>query len=311
MSDLTQQLKEFARSASADLVGIATPDRFEGLPARENPLSIFPEMTAAIVIGRRITRGTLRGIEEGTNLALYDNFGYSWLDMQFVAASTFKVTEWIEDQGWEAVPIFPFPTEAYPQGIAVREGAPAPNVYPDMEKMAVAAGLAEMSYVRLALTPEFGHRQRWQMILTDAPLKADPLLEENLCGMCMRCVEICPLGAISTESEETMVIAGRECTVAKIDYARCRRCQNGARPNRYHPAGAPDRLGAICMRTCMQALEDAGKLTTEFAHRFRTREPWALGLAGEPMQVKAGISAAGSGCGDPDGSKAAREEAQP
>ncbi|NLO06829.1 MAG: hypothetical protein GX131_13475 [candidate division WS1 bacterium] len=307
MPELTQQMKQFAREHGADLIGVAPAERFRDLPARENPLSIFPEMTNAIVIGRRITRGTLRGMEEGTNLALYDNFGYSWLDMQFVASSTFETTEWLEDNGWEAVPIFPFPPEAYPQGIAVREGAPAPNVYPDMDKMAVAAGIAEMSYVRIALTPEFGHRQRWQMILTDAPLEADPLLEADLCGMCFRCVEICPLGAISTDAEETMSIAGRDYTVAKVDYSKCRRCQNGARPNRYHPSGAPDRLGAVCMRTCMQALEDSGKLTTEFANRFRVREPWALDIAGEPTQVKAGISASGSGCADPDGSRAARE----
>ncbi len=111
------------------------------MPPERSPLSIFPEMTAAIVIGRRITRGTLRGLEEGTNLGLYEQFGYSWLDTQFVALSTFEVGEWLEDRGWEAVPLFPFPTEAYPQGIAVREGAPAPNVYPDFDHAAVAAGL--------------------------------------------------------------------------------------------------------------------------------------------------------------------------
>lgn len=302
MPDLTDQMKEFAREHSADLVGVAPAERFKDLPAEENPLSIFPEMTAAIVIGRRITRGTLRGLEEGTNQGLYDMFGYSWLDTQFVAMSTFEVVEWLEDRGWEAVPLFAFPPGVHPQGIAVREGAVEPNVYPDMDKMAVCAGLAEMSWVRIALTPEFGHRQRFQLILTDAPLEGDPLLEAGLCGMCMRCAEICPLGALDPEDEETMIVAGREYTVANVDYDKCRRCQNGARPNRYHPAGPPDRLGAICMRTCMTALEESGKLTTEFATPFRIREPWAVDIAGELMDPKAKIGpGAGTGCADPEG----------
>jgi len=303
MPDLTDQMKQLAREAAADLVGVASADRFEDLPAEENPLSIFPEMTAAVVIGRRITRGTLRGLEEGTNQGLYDMFGYSWLDTQFVAMSTFEVVEWLEDQGWEAVPIFAFPPEVAPQGIPVREGAVAPNVYPDMNKMAVCAGLAEMSWPRIALTPQFGHRQRFQMILTDAPLEADPLLEANLCGMCMQCAEICPLGALDPDDSETMVVAGREYTVANVDYSKCRKCQNGARPNRYHPAGPPDRLGAVCMRTCMQMLEDNDKLDTEFHTRFRIREPWAIDVAGQlmdPQQVKIGPGA-GTGCGDPEG----------
>ncbi len=306
MPDLTDRMKQFAREHGADLVGVAPAQRFQDMPPEESPLSIFPEMTAAVVIGRRITRGTLRGIEEGTNLGLYDQFGYSWLDTQFVALSTFEVVEWLEDRGWEAVPLFPFPTEAHPQGIPVREGAPAPNVYPDMHKMAVAAGLAEMSYMRIALTPQFGHRQRFQLILTDAPLEADPLLERGLCAMCLRCAEVCPLGAIDTDADEVMTIAGREFAVATIDYDKCRRCQNGARPNRYHPSGAPDRLGAICMRTCMQALEDAGMLDTEFATRFRIREPWALDVAGERTQVRAG-----GGGADPEGSAGADEGERP
>ncbi len=309
MSDLTDQMKQFAREHGADLVGVAPAERFAEVPTERSPLSIFPEMTAAIVIGRRITRGTLRGIEEGTNFGLYEQFGYSWLDMQFVALSTFEVTEWLEDRGWEAVPLFPFPPEPYPQGIAVREGAPAPNVCPDFDWAAVAAGLAEMSYVGIALTPQFGHRQRFQMILTDAPLEGDPMLEAGLCGMCMRCVEVCPLGAINPDNESTVTIAGREFTVAEIDYSKCRRCQNGARPNRYHPAGTPDRLGAICMRTCLQMLEEGGKLETEFLHRFRIREPWALDAMGEPTQISAPLGPSqGAGCADPDGFRRADEE---
>ncbi|MGE5530574.1 MAG: 4Fe-4S binding protein, partial [Bacteroidota bacterium] len=189
-----QQVKEYAKQAGADLVGIASPERFADVPPERNPLSIFPHAKAIIVIGRRITRGTLRATEEGTNLGSYQMFGNSWLDGEFIAMTTFETVSFIEDNGWEATPLFPFPPEAPAQGIPVREGAPAPNVNPDFDHAAVAAGLGEIGYCRIFLSPEFGPRQRFQVILTDAPLEADPMLEKNLCGGCGQCVSVCPLG---------------------------------------------------------------------------------------------------------------------
>ena len=285
MAGLTTELKQFAQQAGADLVGVAPMDRFADVPAEQSPRSVSPEATSVVVIGRRITRGTLRGTEEGTNLDLYGMFGVSWLDTQFVAMTTFEVTEWLEDRGWEACPLFPFPPEAYPQGIAVREGAPAPNVYPDFDHAAIAAGLAEMGYLGVALTPEFGQRQRWQLILTDAPIEGDPLLDAGLNEACRECADACPLGAIDPDNEQTLTIAGREFTVAGINYSLCRSCKNGARPNPYHPTGKPDRLAAVCMRTCMTTLETSGKLTTDFATPFRVRPAWAFDKAGDPVAV--------------------------
>jgi ferredoxin len=298
-----QQVKDYAKQAGADLVGIASPDRFADVPPERNPLSIFPHAKAVIVIGRRITRGTLRATEEGTNLGSFEMFGYSWLDGEFIAMTIFDTVSFIEDQGWEATPLFPFPPEAYPQGIAVREGAPAPNVYPDFDYAAVAAGLGEIGYSHTFLSPEFGPRQRFQVILTDAPLEADPLLEKPLCGICGKCVAVCPLGAFDTEKEETLNIAGKEMKVCGLDYAKCRGCQNGAKPNRYHPAGKADRLGALCTRTCLDALERNGKLATKFATEFQYREPWALNEMGQPVKVDPS-AVKKTGCADPEGFRA-------
>lgn len=65
MKDFTSMLKEFASQRGADLVGIANVGRFEELPTEKHPSSIFPEAKSVVVLGRRITRGTLRGMEEG------------------------------------------------------------------------------------------------------------------------------------------------------------------------------------------------------------------------------------------------------
>jgi len=302
-----EQVKQYAQEAGADLIGIAPPERFADVPAERNPLSIFPDAKAIIVVGRRITRGTLRATEEGTNLGAYEMFGYSWLDGEFLAMTTFEVVSFIEDNGWEATPLFPFPPEAYPQGIVVREGSPAPNVYPNMDEAAVAAGLGEISYHGVFLSPRFGPRQRLQMILTDAPLAADPLLAEPICGQCNACVEICPLGALDPGREQTLDIAGKQMTVCGIDYGKCKSCRNGASGNRYHPAGRPDRLAALCTRTCLDQLERNGKLSNTFASEFRWREPWALDSMGQAIKVE--LPAKGKGCADPEGFRAREGEA--
>ena len=65
-SQFTAAFKEYARSVGADLVGIANIERFEDVAPNRHPSSIFPEARSVVMIGKRITRGTLRGLEEGT-----------------------------------------------------------------------------------------------------------------------------------------------------------------------------------------------------------------------------------------------------
>jgi epoxyqueuosine reductase QueG len=301
------QVKQMAKEAGADLVGIASPDRFAAVPAEHNPLSIFPHAKSIIVLGRRITRGSLRGVEEGTHFNSFHMFGYHTLDSDFVAMTTFEVVSFLEDQGWEATPLFPFPPEAYPQGIKVREDAPAPNVYPDFDYAAVAAGLGEIGYCRVFLSPEFGPRQRFQLILTDLELEPDPLLEQPICGFCGQCVAACPLGALDAENEEEVTIAGRSFKVCGVDWGKCKSCQNGATGNRYHPAGKPERTAALCIRTCVDQLERNGKLSNQFVNAFRTRPAWAKDSFGQVGEWVPGESKP-TGCADPGGFRAQKGE---
>ncbi|MBC7287716.1 MAG: hypothetical protein H5T86_06670 [Armatimonadetes bacterium] len=311
MASFTEQLKQAARTAGADLVGIASLDRFDELPAEHHPASIFPEAQAMVVLARRITRGTLRPVEEGTNWQTYELFGYHWLDTEFLALTTFETAEWLEDRGWEACCLFPFPPEAWPQGVPVREGQPAPNVYVDMDLAAVAAGLGEIGWCRVLLTPQFGPLQRVQAILTDAPLEPDAPFQGEVCTRCQVCAVVCPLRAIDGENEEIIRVAGRSFTVAAIDWGLCRRCPNGAYPNRYHSSGRPDRIAALCVRSCLAMLDAAGKLAARFSQPFRRRDYWALDALGRrhhPAVTWDEIK--GTGCADPAGFRSAEEEGE-
>jgi len=276
MTSFTLQFKSHVKGNGADLVGIASIDRFKELGANRNPASIFPEVRSVIVIGKRIVRGAIRGVEEGTSFDLYDMYGRNWLNNRNLAMTTFKAGEFLEDNGWEAVPLPNLPPQTPPMGIAVREGQPAPNIMLDLDDAAVRAGLGEIGYCGLFLSPEFGPRQRFQMILTDANLDPDPILTAPVCPGCREHASFCILGAISPAAEQTLSICGKDMVVAGIDHARCNSCKNGATPNRMHPFGHADRIAAICTRSCIAFLEETDAIQNTFHNAFRKRSPWGI-----------------------------------
>lgn len=284
MKNLEALIREAMKKEGIDLIGFASKARFESVDAQHNPFSIFPEGKTVIMLGKRICRGSLRGVEEGTNFGDYKLFGQNWLEDEFLALACYNLVRVLEDEGWEACPIFPNPSEIGPNGVSVAEGRPEPNVYPDFTYAAVACGLGEIGLNGLFLTPKFGSRQRFHMIITDAEIEETPLYDGNICDKCGKCAEVCPLGAIDKNDTYTVDICGKKMDVAKIDYDKCRICKNGACPSRFDPVAKPDRVAALCNRTCLCHLEENEALENSFNEAFRKRDAWSIG----DMQPQAG-----------------------
>jgi epoxyqueuosine reductase QueG len=279
MNQLTQDFLAFAKEKRADLVGIAPIERFADVAPNHHPCSIFPEAKSVIVIGKRITRGTLRGLEEGTQFDIYGQYGLSWLKDRMLALITISLATWLEDNRWECCPIQDLDPAIPPSGIAVAPDKPAPNVMIDMRDAAVRAGLGEIGFSGEVLTPQFGPRQRFQMILTDAELTPTPMLAEPICDQCGLCVKSCPLGAFGETT--TMSIAGKDMPVANINYGICKSCGNGARGNGDHPTGRADRLGAVCTRTCVHHLDAEKRIENVMDAPFRNRPAWLRNAQGQ------------------------------
>ncbi len=220
---LTAEVKQFALDQGADLVGIGSMDRFEGAPAHCDPRYIMPEAKAIVGLGFRIHRGSLRGIEEGTHFGSYPALGYANVNDVHAPVVLRQTGSFLEDEGYEA---FLYGNSIVRYGInagqPVREGLPKPDVFLHFRIAAYICGMGEIGWSKVFLTPQFGPRQRFAFILTEAPLVPDPIYDgPQLCDGCKRCVDDCPTGAISRDEAVEVEIAGHTLRWGALDLPKC------------------------------------------------------------------------------------------
>lgn len=303
----SSEIKKFAKSCGADLVGIGSMERWEGAPRDRDPRYIFPEAQSCIVMGFRIPRGYLRGIEEGTCFAPYTALGYAGINEVYAPKVIRELCCFIEDYGYEAVPqpnIYLRPNLSWSDpsrpaiSIPVSPDRPAPDILIDQRIAAYIAGLGEFGYSKVFLTPEFGPMQRFVTVLTDMELEPDPIFEGHICDRCMLCAKNCSGDAISRIETEKFTVAGHLIEFGKLDVIKCGEAYRGGN-DKYNPfmvnGRDPERTisdqngiglymrhnsaleGARgCIRACYVHLEETGKLTRKFRTMFRKRPQWVI-----------------------------------
>lgn len=275
MKITAQDVKAAAFRAGAGDIGIANIERFENAPRMMHPLNIFPDCRSVISIVQPIPRGSYRGITEGTHWANYTFYSYNRLNTLFRPTVTYETACFIEDCGFEAVPVYPGVPEVLSGRRAVLPDRPQPDINLNVRIAAVACGLGEIGWSKVFIHPKFGPRVRIGTILTDAELEPDPLVEPGTyCNRCMRCVKDCPGGAIPRPGEREPIrirIEDKTYEWGDVQMGRCTLTHHGLNYE-ISPFLKNDAPGFnLKVRETNMSEETAYKLTQPLAH-----VPWRV-----------------------------------
>ena len=294
--DLTAEVKQVALDAGADLVGVASIDRFEHAPAGMHPCGIFSKTRSVIALGCRMVRGALKTIEEGNYWQAYNCDSYQYLNEVLAPHMLRKIVVFLEDRGYTAVPLHnPF---MFHVGRPVRPGGTTPDGGISLRVVGCAAGLGELGLSKLFMPPEFGPRQRMYALLCDAELEPDPLVEPGtVCDNCGICIQACPADAIPNERTLEVRIGDTTFTHAELDCGRCSHFHQGW-DARYSPFLKQDSsrdnppayceflkrrfrhlsiCGARgCVRACVDHLEKTGRISKQYRTPMIEGEQWVL-----------------------------------
>ncbi len=200
--DLTRELESEASRLELDLFGVVAPedaDRYAGIAVdyweirrpTVRPADIMPEVRSVVVVGFALWDPVL-------DVAAFDGRRGAWRYPAYalMAQRAEKLAAWLLRRGFKV------------------RSATGRLPY---KRLAVLAGLGRFGKNSLVLHPRLGSDFRLACLLTDAELRStgtspaenglDPSWDP--CGSCERCLEVCPMGALSpyTVDPEACLVA--------------------------------------------------------------------------------------------------------
>ena len=197
---LTQEIKEYALSHGAELVGILSPEAIDATPeywigwqvqqASKKTTDYMDDPRSIIVLGYH----AFDDIHEA-QIAHNGNIEYPVYERMRLYAR--RVMRQLEEKGYKCI-IYPFRLS--------------------QKRMAQLAGLGPMGKNSLIINPNYGPWIRLQSILTDAPLMPDKESTQDLCGECSKCIDACPTGALTpyVVDPEKCLIGISEADLARL-----------------------------------------------------------------------------------------------
>jgi len=185
LESTTEQIKQFALDAGANVVGVADPRSWEAhVPPGRRPYDILPGARSVVVVG---TRGPTAGAWRSPNHRLMEVNGYDFRN----DAAIHRVADLIESR--------------YDHQAIQAPGLPTEGHLPPMSMMlaAVLAGLGTRSLAaNIILNPKYGLLY-YSACITTLELDCDGMLEQDVCPhqMCIQsfrrfgktpCLAACP-----------------------------------------------------------------------------------------------------------------------
>ncbi|GAB4483739.1 MAG: epoxyqueuosine reductase [Thermodesulfovibrionales bacterium] len=230
-------LKAFARTCGADLVGIADLALF-----REErfciPGDLLEPYAYAVSVACRLDDPILDRIADHPTPEYADHYRAVNAGLDRITAG---LVGWISGQGFRG--------HAVPASFITDEKILMGNV--SHKAIARMAGIGWQGKSLLIVTPEHGPRIRLATVLTDMPLVPDGPIKSR-CGKCMECSRACPAEAIKgvlpkgerySERDEALFFA--KCAEKTLEFKAM--------------AGIGARICGVCVKACPHGRKNASR----------------------------------------------------
>lgn len=185
---MKNELRAFAKSAGASLVGVADLDLLRaGLPVL--PQDLLDPYRVAVSLAVRLDDAVLDSITDRPTPAYSQLCRGTNAVLDRISA---EVVQWIQERGFQA--------NAVPASFWADTVALLGNI--SHKAVARMAGIGWQGKSLLLVNKDFGPRLRLTTVLTDMPLEPDSPVK-NLCGGCTACTDACPASAIKNVSTDS------------------------------------------------------------------------------------------------------------
>ena len=183
----TEAIKTLCRQWGGSLFGVADLRSFR----KEEiliPTSLTDRLPFAISVGYHLSDAILEEVENQPTPLYFHHYQRINILLDTIGL---MVTSSVQDLGYQALPI------AASQLVDWK----TQRGHLSHKHVGRAAGLGWIGRNNLLVNEQFGSRIRLVTILTEIPLVVNPPSERD-CGSCLRCLSVCPAGAIKERQED-------------------------------------------------------------------------------------------------------------
>jgi len=192
--ELTEKVKQAALKNGADLVGIV---RVNDLPEHSERIDrMLPGAQSVLVVA---TGHSFAALQSGANeLAQFDTI-HTYNEN---ARAVHTAARCLENEG--------FLSAGVPAFIPLDMNEPGKGMRGEIcwRRAGVRAGLGSYGESGALVTKEYGQAVRLSGVVTTAELSPGSPLKEDVCVHCMRCIEACPVNALSGQGKINKKLCG-------------------------------------------------------------------------------------------------------
>ena len=212
LENLKREVKAKAKDLGMDLVGITNLERLKNTPKRFRATDYLPNAKSVIVVGCHFPDGIVENWEKTPSS--YQYYGYALINKELGRAS-FHISKLVESKGYRCFPIVPTGHSKDMDHVAMLGEF-------SHRHAAVAAGLGEIGYNSLVITPQYGNRVRFCSIITEAPFPPDNMYSgPPLCDKCKKCIKVCPGNCLDESKLLTCTIGDKTYEYTTLYQFKC------------------------------------------------------------------------------------------